>query len=331
MRVLIATDAWRPQVNGVVRSLEATAHALSGLGVNCEFVSPDDFGSTSLPSYPEVRLSAASASTIERIVQSKQPDAIHIATEGPIGLAARRFCRRRGCAFTTSYCTRFPEYLRARAPVPLAWSYAWLRWFHNASAATMVSTDTLRSELAGRGFERLALWSRGVDIALFRPRETRFLDYPRPIFISVGRLAVEKNLKAFLELDLPGTKVVVGDGPERASLQMRFPAAVFMGMRSGEELAKIYAAADIFVFSSKTDTYGIVLLEALASGCPVAAFPVPGPLEALGRAQVAVLHEDLGIAAKGALGISREKCRDFAATLSWERCAKEFLGNLVAL
>jgi glycosyltransferase involved in cell wall biosynthesis len=330
MRLLVATDAAPPQVNGVVRSLDQTAAALAKLGVETTFLTPGRFRSVPLPSYPEISLALASAGQVARTVSEGGFDAVHIATEGPIGLAARRFCLRYGFAFTTSYHTRFPEYLRARAPIPLAWTYAWLRRFHNAGAATMVSTESLRRELAGRGFERLGLWSRGVDTELFRI-QTPVLDLPRPIFLSVGRLAVEKNLPAFLSLDLPGTKLVVGDGPARAALEAAHPGTVFLGVRTGEELARIYASCDAFVFPSLTDTFGIVLLEALASGLPVAAFPVSGPQDVIGREPVGVLDGDLRAAALAALRVPRERCRAFALRHSWEESARTFLAHIVPL
>jgi glycosyltransferase involved in cell wall biosynthesis len=330
MRLLVATDAAAPQVNGVVRSLEQTAASLAKLGVETTFLTPDRFKAVPLPTYPEIRLAFARSGEVARCVAEGGFDAIHIATEGPVGLAARRYCLSAGHAFTTSYHTRFPEYLRARAPVPLAWSYAWLRRFHNAGAATMVSTENLAGELAARGFRHLTLWTRGVDTDLFRPLPS-ILDLPRPIFLFVGRLAVEKNVAAFLSLDLPGTKVVVGDGPDRAALRAAFPDAVFTGLKTGDALARIYASADAFVFPSLTDTYGIVLLEALASGLPVAAFPVAGPKDVLAGAKVGVLDADLRAAALAALDIPRARCRDFALARSWDRSAGEFLAHIAPL
>ena len=331
MKILIATDAWYPQINGVVRSLEQTATALTCLGVDTEFLTPAQFRSVPLPTYPEIRLALAQSSAVLAHVEAGAFDAVHIATEGPVGHAARRACRRNGLAFTTSYHTRFPEYLRARAPVPQEWTYAWLRRFHAGAATTMVATKSLREELSQRGFKHLALWSRGVDTDLFRPRAREALDLPGPIFLYVGRLAVEKNIEAFLDLDLPGTKVVVGDGPHRANLAARYSEAVFLGARTGESLAGIYASADVFVFPSRTDTFGIVLLEALASGLPVAGFPVPGPLDVIGEETVGVLDTDLGAAALGALRVSRTACRDFALGRTWKKSAEEFLANIVRL
>ena len=330
MRLLVATDAAAPQVNGVVRSLEQTAASLMTLGVEIAFLTPAGFPAMPLPTYPEIKLAWARAGQVARLVSAGRFDAVHIATEGPVGLAARRFCLAEGHSFTTSYHTRFPEYLRARAPVPLAWTYAWLRRFHNAGAATMVSTESLAGELAARGFGRLKLWTRGVDTDLFRPLPS-VLDLPRPVSLFVGRLAVEKNIAAFLSLDLPGTKVVVGDGPDRSALQSAFPEAVFMGLKTGEALARIYASADVFVFPSLTDTYGIVLLEALACGLPVAAFPVAGPKDVLAGANVGVLDGDLRAATLAALDIPRGRCRDFALTKSWDRSAREFLAHIAPL
>lgn len=331
MRVAIATDAWEPQVNGVVRSLRETARALAPLGVEVVFVTPEGYRTLPMPSYPEIRLSLVAHGDIGRRLDGLKPDAVHIATEGPIGWAARAACGHRRWSFTTSYHTRFPEYLAARLPVPLSWSYALLQRFHAAAARTLVSTETLRRELAGRGFERLGIWSRGVDTELFRPRPDAALGFTGPVFLYVGRVAVEKNLEAFLRLDLPGTKVVVGDGPARASLQQRYPAAKFLGVQTGEALARVYAGSDVFVFPSLTDTYGVVLLEAAASGLPIAAFPVPGPIDVVGDTDVAVLDTDLRAACLDALTIPRERCRAFGLSRSWRAAAEQFFGNLVGV
>ncbi len=277
MKILVATDAWHPQVNGVVRTLGHVAREACLLGAEMEFLSPDQFWTLPMPSYPEIRLALVRPGDIERRLKVSQPDAIHVATEGPIGHAMRRVCLRRGLPFTTSFHTRFPDYLAERLPVPERWTseltWGWLRRFHAPGAAVLAATPTLASELSSRGFKNVKLWPRGVDAELFRPRAGANISLPRPIFLTVGRLAVEKNVEAFLKLDLPGTKLVVGDGPGRSSLARKFPDAVFVGARHGEALAEIYAAADVFVFPSRTDTFGLVLLEALASGVPVAAFP----------------------------------------------------------
>ena len=328
MRLAIATDAWAPQVNGVVRSLTETAGALAGLGVTAAFVTPEGLPTWPLPTYPDIRLAIGAGPAIAARLDALAPQALHIATEGPVGHAARRWALARGLPFTTSYHTRYPEYVRARAPIPEALTYAWLRRFHGAATRTLVPTETMRRELAGWGFANLAVWSRGVDTALFRPRQDARLDLPGPVMLSVGRLAVEKNLEAFLSLDLPGTKVVVGDGPQRAELERRFPEAVFLGVKTGEDLAATYAAADVFVFTSRTDTYGNVMQEAMASGVPVAAFPVPGPLDVVTDPAVGVLDEDLAAAIAGALVLDRRACRAVAETRTWDAAARQFAAAL---
>lgn len=330
MRIAIATDAWHPQVNGVVRSLESVRTELGKLGARAEMLTPDGYPTVALPSYPDIRLSVVGAPTMGRRLAALNADHVHIATEGPIGMAVRRACLRQGRTFTTSFHTRFPDYVAARLPVPRSLTYGALRWFHNAGSGVMVATDALAEELGGRGFRRIMRWSRGVDADLYRPRVDATLDLPRPIFLSVGRVAVEKNLAAFLALDLPGTKVVVGDGPEREVLQARFPEAVFLGTRTGAALAETYAAADVFVFPSRTDTFGIVVLEALASGLPVAAFPVTGPRDVLGGSSAGVLDEDLGRACRAALAIPSSVARDHALLFSWEASARQFLANVEA-
>lgn len=330
MRILVATDAWHPQVNGVVRTLTTMAEAAKGLGVDVSFLTPDSFRTIALPSYPDLRVALPGRAKIARLIEAARPDNIHIATEGPIGFAVRAYCRRRGLPFTTSFHTRFPEYISARLPIPESWIWAGLRRFHGASAAVMAATPALSAELRDRGFRNVVLWPRGVDTKLFHPRKVD-LGLPRPIFLSVGRVAVEKNLEAFLALDLPGTKVVVGDGPARAVLQRDYPKAVFLGALQGEALAVAYAAADVFVFPSKTDTFGLVLLEALASGVPVAAFPVTGPRDVIGDAPVGVLSENLREACLAALTISPQACLRFAASQSWDISARAFVRNIAGV
>jgi glycosyltransferase involved in cell wall biosynthesis len=331
MRVLIATDAWQPQVNGVVRTLTSLARSARNLGVTIDFLSPQGFPSIPVPTDPGLRLALPGRREIARRIAQAGPDAIHIATEGPIGYMVRAHCLKYGLPFTTSYTTRFPEYISARLAIPEAWSYAVLRRFHAAAAVTMVSTPSLMAELSLRGFDNLGMWTRGVDTELFRPERAIDLGFPRPIFLSVGRIAVEKNLEAFLSLELPGTKVVIGEGPQEAELRQRFPDARFLGLLENGTLAAHLAAADVFVFPSRTDTFGVVQLEALASGVPVAAFPVTGPRDVVGNNPVGVLDDDLRAACMGALHISREACRAFALTRSWEKSALQFIGHVKQL
>jgi glycosyltransferase involved in cell wall biosynthesis len=328
MRILIATDAWHPQVNGVVRTLTSIARSARKLGVTIDFLSPEGFPSFGVPTYPGLRLALPSRREISRRIERAKPDAIHIATEGPIGFVTRAWCSRHGQPFTTSYTTRFPEYIAARSPIPESWIYAVLRRFHAAAAVTMVATPSLMTELGERGFSNLGMWTRGVDTELFSPHRSVDLKFPRPIFISVGRIAVEKNLAAFLSLDLPGTKVVIGDGPQEAELRRRFPDAKFLGLLENGELAAHLAAADVFVFPSRTDTFGVVQLEALACGIPVAAFPVTGPKDVIGTNPVGVLNDDLRLACLNALKISRDACREFALARSWHHSARQFIGHM---
>jgi glycosyltransferase involved in cell wall biosynthesis len=331
MKILIATDAWHPQVNGVVRTLGHVAREARELGAEIEFLSPCEFWTLPVPTYPEIRLAITGPGDIERRLDRIKPSAVHIATEGPLGHAMRRVCLRRGQPFTTSFHTRFPDYIAGRAPLAQDLtrdaSWGWLRRFHASGAAVLAATPTLAAELEGRGFRNVKLWPRGVDAELFRPRDTT-VTWKRPIFLTVGRLAVEKNVEAFLKLDLPGTKLVVGDGPARAQLEKTYPDAVFLGSRQGEALAEAYATADVFVFPSLTDTFGLVLLEALASGVPVAAFPAAAPRDVIGAAPVGALNADLRRACLAALDCSRADCRDFALGMSWEASARIFIEHV---
>jgi 1,2-diacylglycerol 3-alpha-glucosyltransferase/glucuronosyltransferase len=328
MRILVATDAWRPQISGVVRTLESLAVAVRGFGATLEFLTPEGFPSLPLPTYPGLRCAMPRPREIARRIERIRPDAIHIATEGPIGFLVRRHCLLQALPFTTSFTTRFPEYIAARVPLPVAWAYAALRRFHAAGVATMVSTPRLATELTERGFQRLRMWSRGVDNELFRPDRKLELALPRPIFMSVGRIAPEKNLEVFLALPLPGSKVVIGEGPQEADLRARFPAAHFLGSMGGERLAAHMAAADVFVFPSRTDTFGIVQLEALSCGVPVAAYPVTGPLDVIGDSPAGILDNDLKRACLRALSIPRAACRAHALRFSWQASAAQFLSHL---
>jgi len=304
------------------------------LGATITFLTPDSFPTVALPAYREIRLAIPDPRAVAARIAEARIDAVHIATEGPIGHVARAVCRRYGIPFTSSFHTRFPDYIAARLPLPQdwtrSWTWAWLRRFHAPASTVMAATPTLARELASRGFRNVELWPRGVDTAQFRPQAATELGLPRPIFLTVGRLAVEKNLDAFLALDLPGSKVVVGDGPARAELTRRFPNASFLGTRRGDALAAVYAAADVFVFPSRTDTFGLVLLEALASGLPVAAYPVPGPLDVIGDAAVGALDTDLRAACLRALTLSRQDCRELACRSTWTDSARAFLRHVAA-
>jgi glycosyltransferase involved in cell wall biosynthesis len=330
IRLLIVSDAWLPQVNGVVRTLSTVNEELRAGGDMVDVIGPDRFHTMPMPSYPEIRLALLPARRLKRMVDLFRPDSMHIATEGPLGMAARRLCRKRGWAFTTSFHTRFAEYVHARTGMPPRLAWAWLRRFHNAASGTYAATATLQNELAERGFRHVLPWTRGVDLSLFNPEgPTEFADLPRPIFLYAGRVAVEKNIEAFLSLDLPGTKVVVGDGPQRAELQARFPAVHFAGWRSGATLASAYRSADVFVFPSRTDTFGLVLLEAMACGTPVAAYPVMGPRDVVTDPGAGRLDDDLRTACLAALECSRDTARAHAETYSWAACAAQFRKQLV--
>jgi len=328
MRIAIATDAWRPQVNGVVETLSTTVRMLEQLGHRVLIIEPALFNSFPCPTYTEIRLAWFPYGRIDSLLTDFAPDAIHIATEGTLGMATRKWCLRRSIPFTTSYHSQFPEYLRARAPIPLAVSYACLRHFHGAAARTMTATPTLQQRLTTRGFKNLVRWSRGVDLNLFCPQRKDFLHLARPISMYVGRVAIEKNVEDFLQLDIPGTKVVVGDGPLRSALQAKYPQVFFAGYKFGAELAAHVASADVFVFPSRTDTFGLVLLEAMASGVPVAAYPVMGPIDVVQQGVSGVLDEDLAAATHAALALDPVQCRLHAARFSWEAATQQFLSNL---
>jgi glycosyltransferase involved in cell wall biosynthesis len=329
LRILLVTDAWAPQVNGVVVTLTNTVTWLERWGHEVHVLSPEGFRTLPMPTYPEIPLAVLPGREVARRLREFQPDAVHIATEGPLGGAARAYCLKHGLAFTTAYHTCFPEYVKPRFGVPLAWTYAWLRRFHAPSSAVLVATPAIRGLLEARGFRNLADWSRGVDTELFNPVERRFSDWRRPVFVYVGRVAVEKNLPAFLGLDLPGTKMVVGDGPQRRELEQRFPEAVFVGTKTGVELASYFQRADVFVFPSRTDTFGLVLVEAMACGTPVAAFPVRGPIDVVNDPAAGVLDNDLAAAARAALALDRAKVRRYAEKFSWEHSTRQFLSCLV--
>jgi glycosyltransferase involved in cell wall biosynthesis len=332
MRILLATDAWEPQVNGVVRTLNRTVAEMRAMGHEVEVISPDQFKTLPMPTYPEIRLALGAYEPMQERFKAFEPEAIHIATEGPVGLAARRLCLEWKLPFTTSYHTRFPEYLAARLPAPVAAGYAYMRWFHSASGRVMVATPTMRDELERRGFHNLSPWSRGVDTEVFKPRKDGdpdlFPGLKRPIFLNVGRVAPEKNIEAFLALDLPGSKVVVGDGPSREALSAAYPDVTFLGAKFGEELSALFAAADVFVFPSLTDTFGLVILEAMAAGAPVAAFPAAGPIDIIPGSGAGVVDQDLRKACLACLELDRTVVRKYAEKFSWRASAEEFVRNL---
>ncbi|WP_028584068.1 glycosyltransferase family 4 protein [Desulfogranum mediterraneum] len=327
MNICIASDAWHPQINGVVTTLGKTIATLESWGHQVRVLCPGQYPTVPCPTYPEIRLALVSAHTIRRVLEQHRPDAVHIVTEGPIGRAARRACLQLGRPFTSSYHTRFPEYIRLRLPIPLALSYWYVRRFHAGAVRTMAA-PTLLDELQERHFSNLVPWSRGVDTALFRPRQKKQGDQPGPILLYLGRVAVEKNLPAFLDLDLAGTKYVVGAGPALASYQRDYPEVRFTGVQQGESLARLLAAADVFVFPSLTDTFGVVLLEAMACGVPVAAFPVTGPRHIVKNGFNGVVDQDLAKAVHGALKVAPEGCLATAREYSWEACTRQFCSNL---
>ncbi|MBB6124863.1 glycosyltransferase [Sphingobium subterraneum] len=341
MRIAIATDAWTPQVNGVVRTLLRTVEMLKARGHAIGLITPDQFLTMPMPGYSQIRLAVAPRAGCRRRLDALAPEVVHIVTEGPIGWSARRWCIDRGVPFTTAFHTRFPDYAAVRTGISAEYFWPVMRRFHRPSATVFVSTQRLKDELGYRGIAGAHLWSRGIDASLFHPdgaHHPALADLPRPLMLSVGRVASEKNLDAFLELDMPGTKIVVGDGPARAGLQKRYPAALFLGSLSGEALASAYRAADVFVFPSLTDTFGLVMIEALACGIPVAGFPVPGPLDVIGAAghgpedrlneAVGALDDDLAQAIGRALGLRKRAAAPYGRSFDWERCTDQFVAGL---
>ena len=331
MKLALITDAWRPQVNGVVTTLSRVTERLRAFGHIVETITPDQFRNWPCPTYPEIRLAMGCGSQLRRQLDDFQPDAIHIATEGPLGLAARAYCRQRGLPFTTSFHTLFAEYVNVRTGVPLSWGYRFLAWFHNAGERAMVATTGLVEQLQQRGFKNPVLWSRGVDTTLFCPGDHALLGGSGSRLVYVGRVAVEKNIEAFLRLQVPGTKFVIGDGPQRSALQQQYPEVVFLGYKHGEDLARHIASADVFVFPSHTDTFGLVMLEALACGVPVAAYPVQGPKDVILSDKVGCLDDDLAKAVSTALTLNRDDCRQYALGYTWDQCARLFESHLAPI
>ena len=330
MKIAIATDAWHPQISGVVTTLTQTIQELHNLGHDVNSIHPGNFKFTlPCPTYPQIRLALSPRKTLRRVLERFQPDAIHIVTEGPIGYACRQYCCENRLNFTTAFTTRFDEYISMRFFIPSRFIFGLLRWFHAAAARVMISSVPLKEELECRGFKNTVVWPRGVDTDLFRMRDKSFLSDPGPTFLYVGRVAIEKNIEAFLELDLPGTQYVVGDGPALDKLRAAYPRVRFVGAKQGIDLARYYAAADVFVFPSRTDTFGIVMLEAMACGVPVAAYPVRGPIDIVQPGETGCLSDNLQDAALKALTIDPANCRKFALQFSWKKSAQHFIENLV--
>lgn len=328
MRLVVVTDAWKPQVNGVVTTLGKTTETIKSFGHDVLVVNPSECKTIPCPTYPEIRLALTPKKFVKTQIEKFEPTHIHIATEGPLGIAARSYCLKHKLAFTTSYHTQFPEYIKERFPIPLSVSYYFFRRFHSKATRTMVGTPHQRKILQDRAFNNLSLWTRGVDTQIFKPRDKHLLPYARPIWIYVGRVAVEKNIEAFLSLSLPGTKVVIGDGPASEELQAKYPEVIFEGYKFGEELASYIASGDVFVFPSLTDTFGVVMLEAMACGLPVAAFPVTGPRDVVRNGVTGILNEDLAIACEQALQLKPQDCINQALEYTWEQATNQFINNL---
>ena len=328
MKIVIVSDAWEPQVNGVVRTLKQTRDHLIKMGHEVLMITPDGFTTIPCPSYPSIRLSLFPSRKVRQILNSFQANAIHIATEGPLGIAARRWCIKNDIGFTTSYHTQFPEYLRLRAPIPLRVSYAWLRHFHSKAVRTLVPTQSQKNRLIAHGFYNVTVWGRGVDSSVFTTNNPVDLKLKRPVLMNMGRVAIEKNIEAFLNLNIDGSKVVIGDGPDLQQLKEKYPQVTFTGAKFGIELAAHLAAADVFVFPSKTDTFGLVLLEAMACGLPIAAYPVTGPLDVVKNGVTGYMNEELSTAVIKALSLSSKGCVDYAQSHSWEACSSVFAANM---
>ncbi len=328
MRIAIITDTWHPQINGIVTTLESTCRELSNLGHTVKLFDPSTFKTIACPGYPHFQLAFLCGPRLRPLLEEFSPDAIHFATEGPVGYAARRYCHDKGYRYTTSIHSHYPEYLKLRAGFPLSISNAYMHWFHRNSAGIMVATESLKQEFSKKGYRRLVSWPLGVDTELFRPGDQSFLQDERPIFMYTGRVSIEKNVEAFLQLDLPGTKYVIGDGPQRQELMQKYATAKFVGYQTGQELVSYMAAANVLVFPSKTDTFGLVLLEALACGTPVAAYPVPGPIDVINDPGVGSMDTNLQVAALNSLALDGDDCRRYALNYSWQHSATQFAKNL---
>jgi hypothetical protein len=329
MKILIVTDAWEPQVNGVVRTLKMTQRELAKIGHEVVFLTPQDFKSIPCPTYPEISLALTTRSKVKAVIESIKPDCLHIATEGPLGWLARGVAMDKKWPFTTAYHSRFPEYVNARFKIPTSWTYSLLRGFHNKGVYNLTPTPAIVEDLRSRGFNNPRLWTRGVDKEIFTPlgpKHPKVSD--QPIFLHVGRLAVEKNVDDFLKLDLPGEKWVAGDGPERARLEKTYKDIRWFGVLDGLSLASLYRSADVFVFPSVTDTFGLVMLEAMSCGTPVAAYPVAGPIDVVQDQVSGALNKDLKAACLKALEISRTDVYQHSLNFSWEKASQQFLSAL---
>lgn len=329
MKLLIVTDAWEPQINGVVRTLKKTKEILEATGMKVSMLTPCGLRTVSCPTYSEIQLTLAPFREVSERIEEFQPDFIHISTEGPLGWAARKYCRMRGLNFTSSFHTRFAEYIHARARIPISVTYKLLRHFHSIANRTMVTTPSMQLRLENFGFHNLKRWSRGVDTDHFRPFN-KAKNLPVPRLLYVGRVAIEKNLEAFLKVPIASEKVVVGGGPQLESLKSKYPKVQFKGPKFGDELVEYYSSADAFVFPSQTDTFGLVMLEALACGTPVAAYPTEGPVDVIRNPEVGCLDNNLQKAISAALKLSRQKCRSYALQFSWEKSVKQFESHLVS-
>lgn len=327
-RIAIISDAWEPQINGVVTTLKKTAFFLRKKDYDVKFFTPEGYYSIPCPTYPEIRLAVFCRKKLTRDIELYNPNGIHIATEGPLGLAGRKYCITNKILFTTSFHTQFPEYLRMRIPVPINWTYSWLKLFHGKSQCVMVPSKSRKTELERRGFKNVAIWSRGVDTKIFNNDNPFPYQLPRPIHIYMGRVALEKNISSFLELKLEGSKIVIGDGPDLKHLSSIYTETHFLGVKRGRELASYLSGGDVFVFPSKTDTFGIVMLEAMACGLPIAAYPVEGPQDIVKQNYCGVLNDNLYDAISGALKISKDSCINYATNFSWDRCTQTFESNL---
>lgn len=324
MRVQIVSDAWHPQVNGVVRTVEYIVKESQNMGHEVDLITNGDLKTFSIPRYHDIKIAPFAKGHVRKRIEAFKPEFMHIATEGPLGYAARNYCMKHNIEFTTCYHTNYPEYLKEMFGLPMRLTYAVLRWFHRPAKNTLATTERMAKDLRAHGFENVSVWGRGVDTEQFKPEGEVAVKFDEPVFCYIGRVSVEKNIKAFLNLDLPGKKMVVGDGAQLAELKAEYKDVYFAGSHSGEALAAHYRSADVFVFASKTDTFGLVLLEALACGVPVAAYPVRGPIDVLPGCEAAVMDEDLQKAAIAALGLSKVKAREFAEAHSWAACVKDF-------